>query len=118
MYTVGFDSSTFGNGTSAKYSLATLQGDQTFTGDNTFTGEQTFNQAVYFEKTPSVNSEVGLEISPVGTTYTAKINVDKNTLIDGGANIALEIVSGGRIATREWVTALFSYANNTLTINI
>ncbi len=118
MYTVGFDSSTFGNGTSAKYSLATLQGDQTFTGDNTFTGEQTFNQAVYFETTPSVNSEVGLEISPVGTTYTAKINVDKNTLIDGGANIALEIVSGGRIATREWVTALFSYANNTLTINI
>lgn len=96
--------------------IATLEGDQTFKGDNTFTGEQTFEQAVYFQITPQVNSEVGLEICPAGSTHKAEINIDADTLSDG--NIALEIVGGGYIATQQWVTALFSYANNTLTINV
>ena len=91
-------------------------GDVTAAGDNTFTGTNKFTKPI------TTTNENGFIIAP-GTSsnnYEASIWVDSGTLADGA--ISLEMVHTGIIATEEWTTTqlqgLFTYANNTLTINI
>ena len=83
----------------------------------TLEGNQTFTKAI---TTTDVN---GFIIAPTNTNnYTASIWIDSASLTENQGNINLEIYRGGVIATEEWTTAqlqgLFTYANNTLTINI
>lgn len=85
--------------------LATLEGNQIFTRAITTTDGS------------------GFIIAPTNTNnYTASIWIDSASLTENQGNIDLEIYRGGIIATEEWTTAqlqgLFTYANNTLTINI
>lgn len=93
-------------------------GDVTAAGNNTFTGTNKFTKPI---TTTDCN---GFIIAPGADAdnYTASIWVDSGTLADEGKNIDLEIGESGTIATIEWTTkqlqGLFTYANNTLTINI
>lgn len=90
--------------------IVTENEDNTFTGNNSFTNPITTTNASGFIIAPGANA----------SNHKASIWVDSGTLSDG--NISLEMVNSGIIATEEWTTAqlqeLFTYANNTLTINI
>lgn len=90
--------------------IVTENEDNTFTGNNSFTNPITTTNASGFIIAPGANA----------SNHKASIWVDSGTLSDG--NISLEMVNSGIIATEEWTTAqlqeLFTYANNTLTINV
>ena len=87
-------------------------------GNNTFTGINTFTKSI------TTTDKNGFIIAPGASAnnHRASIWIDSATLADEGKNIDLEICRGGVIATEEWTTTqlqgLFTYANNTLTINI
>lgn len=83
----------------------------------TLEGKQIFTRAI------TTTDGSGFIIAPTNTNnYTASIWIDSASLTENQGNIDLEIYRGGVIATEEWTTAqlqgLFTYANNTLTINV
>lgn len=92
------------------YTIPLLETNNTFTGNNTFTKPITTTNDNGFIIAPGANA----------SNHKASIWVDSGTLSDG--DISLEMVNSGTIATEEWTTAqlqgLFTYANNTLTINV
>lgn len=104
---------TLPNGSVGKsYTIPLLETNNTFTGNNTFTKAIT---------TTDVNGFIIAPGADAGN-YKASIDIDPVTLLDNQGDIYLEIYRSGVIATEEWTTAqlqgLFTYANNTLTINV
>ena len=90
-------------------------GDVTAAGNNTFTGKNTFTNLVI----PSTSINIVGE--DVGLYFTTTENQDGTILCadtDNSEHYLYLPASDGTLATQEWTRALFTYSNNTLTINI
>lgn len=97
--------------------IVTREADQEFTGDNTFSGINTCNGEMKFGSSSLKIQNVEKAVGGNGIMATTI----KGWSATGGGNNDFTLTlpkANGTIATQEWVTALFSYANNTLTINI
>lgn len=90
-------------------------GDVTAAGNNTFTGKNTFTNLVI------PNTSINIVGEDVGLYFTTTENQEGTILCASTDNIEHYLylpASDGTLATQEWTRALFTYSNNTLTINI
>lgn len=92
----------------------------TDTGDNLFVGNNTFQGLTNFEQIINIMDPNSADPDPIISFCKDSDSVATNlhvTSFDGDADLYLPLETG-TLATQEWTKALFTYSNNTLTINI
>ena len=92
----------------------TAAGDNLFVGDNTFAGINSFIQTLYI-------TQPGVDQPDPYISFCKDYNSSSTSLhatsFNGDVDLYLPFETG-TLATQEWTKALFTYSNNTLTINI
>lgn len=92
----------------------TAAGDNFFVGDNTFDGLNSFVQMLYITQPGVDQPDPCIIFCKDSNSSSTSLHA---TSFDGDVNLYLPFETG-TLATQEWARALFTYSNNTLTINI